>query len=318
MALYAFDGTWNAERDTGVYGLNTNVVEFARAYNGRLAVVQKAGEAGEPTVRDDFYVAGPGTRHGVIGKLFGGALGFGGQIRIAEAKRSVAKNFASGDEVIDIVGFSRGAALALHFANELKGASFKDRNGNRVPAKVRFVGLWDVVAAFGIPLDLGPFRFSRVNLGYRLKLGDHVEYCFHAVSIDEPRKSFRVTRVDNGYQVWFRGTHSDVGGGNNNAQLSNITLAWMLRKARGVGLPVDATLPARLTFDKEAQVRQGAGITREFREIQKNDRVHHTVSPRQVRECQNPPEGCPVETPADEEGRILTTRQLAEQARRAS
>jgi uncharacterized protein (DUF2235 family) len=317
MALYAFDGTWNAQKDGSEYGLNTNVVEFARAYDGRRDGVQKEGEKGEPTVDDDFYRSGVGTRFGIVGKVFGGALGFGGHFRIAEAKRSVAKHFAEGDEVIDIVGFSRGAALALHFTNALKGASFKNRNGVNTPAKVRFLGLWDVVAAFGIPLDLGPLRFNRVNLGYRLTLGDHVEYCFHAISIDEQRKSFRVTRVDNGYQVWFRGCHSDIGGGNGNAKLSNISLAWMLRKAGGAGLPVDTGLPERLTFDKAANVVPGKGVTREFRKIQKNDRIHHTVEPRQVAGCQNPPDGCAVESPADEANRILTVAQLAEEASRA-
>jgi hypothetical protein len=30
MALHAFDGTWNEAHDTGVYGVNANVVEFER------------------------------------------------------------------------------------------------------------------------------------------------------------------------------------------------------------------------------------------------------------------------------------------------
>ena len=34
-----------------------------------------------------------------------------------------------------------------------------------------------------------------------------------------------------GCEVWFRGVHSDVGGGNDNHALNDITLRWMLRKA---------------------------------------------------------------------------------------
>lgn len=318
MALYAFDGTWNELHDTGVYGVNTNVVEFARAYDGRLAVVQKPEQAGGPSVRDDFYVEGPGTRHGFFGKILGGAFGAGGRDRIAEGHEAVARRFAQGDDVVDVIGFSRGAALALHFANTLEGKAFPDAKGQKREVRVRFLGLWDVVAAFGLPLDLGPVHFQRINLGYKLKLPPHVRYCFHAVALDEKRDAFRVTRVDNGYQVWFRGVHSDVGGGNTNSKLSNITLAWMLRKAKAVGLPVDGALADRLETDPAAAIRPAtSGPAHDFREITKNDRVHWSVSRRGVKECRDPIEGCPVETREDEASRVLTTEELAAEAKRA-
>jgi uncharacterized protein (DUF2235 family) len=305
MALYAFDGTWNSEHDTGIYGVNTNVVEFARAYDGRLAVVQKPGEHGEPTVRDDFYEAGPGTRHGWLGKMLGGAFGVGGHERIKEAKASVGKHFAEGDVTVDIVGFSRGAALALHFSNVLKGLSFPNQLGQQTPVTIRFLGLWDVVAAFGLPLDVGPVRFSRINVGYTLRLGDHVRHCFHAVALDERRDAFHETRVDNGYQVWFRGAHSDIGGGGGNPGLSNITLRWMLRKAATVGLPIDSGLADRLSIDPAAATRPSSlGPAHEFRQLTTRDRIHYTVNPRDVKNCQNPPAACPVETQADERDRL--------------
>ena len=301
MALYAFDGTWNSEHDTGVYGVNTNVVEFARAYDGRLAVVQKEGADGEPSVRDDFYESGLGTRHGWLGKIIGGAFGVGGHERMEEGKAAIAKHFAEGDEIIDIIGFSRGAALALHFSNIIKGMTFPNKLGVQTPVKVRFLGLWDVVAAFGIPVDLGPLHFTRINLGFRLTLGDHVQYCFHAMALDEKRDAFHVTRIDNAYQVWFRGVHSDVGGGDENPGLNNISLRWMLRKAMKVGLPVDQTLADKLVVDPSATDKPASlGPARSFREVKPSDRIHYTVSPRDVPICQNPPAGCPVETQEDE------------------
>jgi len=318
MALYAFDGTWNDEKDTGVYGENTNVVEFARAYNGPRQIVQKGATEEGATVQDDFFAGGVGTRHGFLGKVVGGAFGVGGRTRIREAKQVVAQNFAAGDEVIDVVGFSRGAALALQFANVLEGETYANRSGQKVKPQVRFLGLWDVVAAFGIPMDLGPIHFQRINLGYKLKLAEHVKYCFHAVAIDEKRDAFRVTRIDDGYQVWFRGVHSDVGGGNQNSKLSNIALAWMLRKAQAAGLPVDGKLADQLVSDKAAAIQPARSRhAREFRQIRDNDRIHYTVDPRQVPECQNPSEKCPRETEVDEKGRILTTAQLKEEAERA-
>jgi uncharacterized protein (DUF2235 family) len=305
MALYAFDGTWNEQRDAGLYGQNTNVVEFAKAYDGRRAVVKQEGTPITPTVDDDFYVSGVGTRLGLLGRIAGGAFGAGGRARIGEAKRSVAEHIERGDDQIDIVGFSRGAALALHFANVLGNETFRDRNGRAVKPKVRFLGLWDVVASFGIPIDLGPLRFQRVNLGYKLKLGDHVERCYHAIALDERRDAFRVTRVDNGYQVWFRGAHSDVGGGNENFKLSNITLAWMLRKAAAVGLPVDTGLPERLDLDPKCAVKPARlGRATRFREVRPTDRVHYTVDRRDTTDCQNAPDGCATESQEDERTRV--------------
>ena len=49
--------------------------------------------------------------------------------------------------------------------------------------------------------------------------------------------SFVVTRVDGAYQVWFRGAHSDVGGGNKNRPRNDIALKWMMCKAKAAQLP---------------------------------------------------------------------------------
>ena len=71
MALYAFDGTWNSEKDAGRYDLNTNVVRFKDLY-----------------LRPKFFYKGVGTKHGLVGKIVGGAFGVGGQERIEDAKRA--------------------------------------------------------------------------------------------------------------------------------------------------------------------------------------------------------------------------------------
>jgi len=49
---------------------------------------------------------------------------------------------------------------------------------------------------------------------------------------------------------------------------------------------------------------------KKFREIRDTDRVHHTVSPRAVPECQNAPTGCPLETPEDERTLVPTVAAL--------
>ena len=71
MALYAFDGTWNSEKDAGEYDKNTNVVRFKDLYTGTK-----------------FFYKGVGTKHGTAGKFFGGAFGVGGHDRIEDAKRT--------------------------------------------------------------------------------------------------------------------------------------------------------------------------------------------------------------------------------------
>ena len=79
MALYAFDGTWNSEKDAGEYDRNTNVVRFKDLYAG-----------------PKYFYKGVGTRHGFLGKIFGGAFGVGGHDRIEDAKKDMAKQFADG------------------------------------------------------------------------------------------------------------------------------------------------------------------------------------------------------------------------------
>ena len=68
MALYAFDGTWNSEKDAGEYDRNTNVVRFKDLY-----------------ADTKFFYRGVGTKHGFLGKVAGGAFGVGGHERIEDA-----------------------------------------------------------------------------------------------------------------------------------------------------------------------------------------------------------------------------------------
>lgn len=283
MALYAFDGTWNSEKDAGRYDQNTNVVRFKDQYAGTR-----------------FFYQGVGTRHGTLGKFFGGAFGVGGRERIAAATRDVTAQFARGDRDIDIVGFSRGAALAAHFANVIAAEGVLV-NGVRERPPVRFLGVFDLVAAFGIPINLPGFNFNRINLGYRLGLSPGVKYCYHALALDEARQAFRPTRLRGRHsqEVWFRGVHSDVGGGNDNHALNDITLRWMLHKAMASGLPMAADCIAQSCTRADADGRIGDNfdpIRNRAREPKSGDLFHYTVRAR-ARHV-NPPDPCTRETEA--------------------
>jgi hypothetical protein len=131
MALYAFDGTWNSDKPGTEK--DTNVIWFHNAYTGPKR-----------------YWAGVGTRLSFLGKVAGGITGAGGHQRIREGLVELTENFAAGDTIVDVVGFSRGAALAVDFANEVaKQAGLP----GPTPAAVRFLGVW----------ELEPFRTLRIT-----------------------------------------------------------------------------------------------------------------------------------------------------------
>ncbi|MES2561651.1 MAG: DUF2235 domain-containing protein, partial [Pseudomonadota bacterium] len=263
----------------------TNVVLFFDAYQG-----------------PKWYVSGPGTRLGKLGKALGGFTGAGARERLQEAYKQLCTNYKAGDTTIDIVGFSRGAAIALDFANLIKDRGIRDSATDAVianDASIRFLGLWDVVGSFGIPV--GEQLFQKINLGHALSVPDNVEYAFHALAMDDRRQSFRPTRQLQAYEVWFRGVHSDVGGGNGNAGLSCIALRWMLCKARAAGLPIDAAAidarSAKMNPDAPLCLPKDL-IENAPREFWPDDRIHYSATDRPHHN--NAPAAYPRETPADE------------------
>jgi hypothetical protein len=142
---------------------------------------------------------------------------------------------------------------------------------------------------------------QETNFGHKLSLPDNVEYCFHAMAMDERRQTFRITRLLNGYEVWFRGVHSDIGGGNGNIGLSYIARRWMLRKATAAGLPIAATAITAC----DHQINPDAAlcppkdlIPNEMRGFLKGDRFHYTV--RERANHNNPPRAALLESEPDE------------------
>ena len=129
------------------------------------------------------YQPGVGTRFGHLGRLIGGITGAGARTRVERALAKARTNIGGGDTTVDIVGFSRGAALAVEFAYRLF------REGGTKPAAIRFLGLWDCVPSFGIP-------GNEKNVGWHLNnVADNVGQCFHALALDERRGSFPLNRL---------------------------------------------------------------------------------------------------------------------------
>ena len=112
---------------------------------------------------------------------------------------------------------------------------------------VDFIGVWDTVGALGIPEYLGwlnmfdPLhRYSFHNV----TLNPHIRHGRHAVAMDERRRPYMPALWSEPYasgqdvkQVWFPGSHKDVGGGHLRMGLSDGALLWMIEEAReAVGL----------------------------------------------------------------------------------
>src|SRR4051812_11388288 len=287
MALYAFDGTWNPAKDNeDPHYTNTNVFRFFQAYHRRSNT-------------DDFYLPGVGTRFDAIGKALGGVFGLGELPRINEAYDHVCKTWAAGDHVIDVTGFSRGAATTLDFCHCVQKRGIRRPGTDEVVEanpQIRFLGVWDIVAAFGLA-NLGN---TALNIGHHLSLPkSSLRYCFHAMALDERRPSFLPTRLPGAYEVWFRGVHSDVGGGNTNRGLNDIALKWMLSKAKAAGLPIAAEDISALQPDPTDRPHGDHKLPLAVRLIGAVDRRHYTVSPMDG--CTNPPGTCHIETVEDEQ-----------------
>lgn len=330
MALYAFDGTWN-RRDRRDADLSVRRVQWRAGDSiGRDTVETNIHRFHEYFSEDDqhtsFYLEGVGTRFWIFGRGLGGAFGLGGKKRIREMYRVLCVESAKGDDEIDVIGFSRGAAMAVHFCNIINEYGVADiSNGHFWPRwsrqlgwsrfrkatepgpQIRFLGLFDEVASFGIAVK--PLRNVSPTWKFA-SIPENVERSFHAMALDEVRRTFelvrprRATHKDRHYEVWFRGVHSNVGGGYEDRGLSDIALTWMMEMAvwtwkRGGGSPpsgIDRALnqygpltrsgprtkgPAShepLEPDVDGEIgRQRSMSTDAWRELPDSPNVHHSV-----------------------------------------
>jgi len=280
MALYAFDGTWNDSREPDELRdakKDTNVHRFRVLYRDQV-----------------HYLDGVGSRFGIIGKIVGGLTGAGAEERIVEQLNRLQANFKSGDTVIDAIGYSRGAAIARMFVNRIETQYDLISLNNAPltkPPRVRFLGLFDTVASFGIP-------WTASEADFRADIPEFVEHTFHAMALDETRETFGIERcLGNRKQiteVWFRGSHGDIGGNatyvnksgeSSNRQRSDIALNWMLAKAHACGLPVPDHIEPSELFDSESEApvtlrKDPISIGKVgtlSRRIHLGDLVHHSV-----------------------------------------
>lgn len=260
------DGTWN----TAEAPCPTNVVLLARA-------ISPVASNGTPQIV--LYHPGVGTGP-FLDRWSGGAFGDGLSNNVKDIYRFLIYNYVPGDDLM-LFGFSRGAytvrsavglirkcgLLVKDHADRLGAAyelyrrrdatadapdAVKFRGDYSQPAvDIALLGVWDTVGALGIPLAGLRWLSRRKYQFHDVKLSGIVRRAFHAVAIDERRKSFAPTLWEGTpkpnqtvEQVWFSGVHSDVGGGYAEHGLSDVAFRWMMQRAQEAGLEFDGTYVA--------------------------------------------------------------------------
>ncbi|MGJ8544788.1 MAG: DUF2235 domain-containing protein [Sulfitobacter sp.] len=208
--------------------------------------------------------------------------------QIRRAYGYLASRYRPGDKIY-LMGYSRGAyavrslAGVIDMVGLLRNADATERNirniyrhyqGNPFShaarafkskhcherVEIEMIGVWDTVKSLGINAPI-LWRLSEPHHSFHShKLGDVVKNGFHALALDETRVVYKpvLWACESGWQgraeqVWFPGTHGDVGGhiGTFEAArpLANIPLVWMLGKAETCGLPLPAGWRERFEMD---------------------------------------------------------------------
>jgi type VI secretion system secreted protein VgrG len=232
------DGMFRRIPDNSYGNAHSNVAELFRLYQDDT---NRALSSGESRACIKAYLEGIGTTSGDSDSLIGQGTGGGTTGVLARVQESPGKileeirNWRSSNPgllieavEIDIFGFSRGAAAARHFANEVLKAEHGVLSGllsprtagfapnfswNRV--RLNFIGLFDTVAALVDPLegDFSPANDRNPGLNLYLPPGC-ARKVVHLTARDEKRWNFALNSVAPGHlEIELPGSHSDIGGG---------------------------------------------------------------------------------------------------------
>lgn len=250
--IVLLDGTWNDEN--GPEWTNPLTGETRRIVTNLVKLDHALAPDAAAQIATYHRGIGNDEDNKKIQRLFAGAFGADEVCIRAGAYAQLALDYHPGD-IISIFGFSRGAACARMLANDLARHGVPEtievtrrlwnddyrivrcripKKTRQEPVKVAFLGLWDTVGSFGIPLDIGPLPFGKINLGKDLDLAPNVERAAHCVALDEDRTAYdRVLLAGPESvveEVWFPGVHSDIGGGYGFDALGRKTFEFMITR----------------------------------------------------------------------------------------
>jgi hypothetical protein len=121
--------------------------------------------------------------------------------------------------ILNVFGFSRGAATARHFIHLTKTEPqrFTGWGLNKSTALINFVGLYDTVASYSDSSWNPTPNFTNDTSELHLDFGtDYAAKVFHLVAKDEFRVNFSLTNIASagsiGFEMTIPGAHSDIGG----------------------------------------------------------------------------------------------------------
>jgi len=209
------------------------------------------------------YLEGIGTSSGEEDSVYGQGTGMGDTGVVARVMQSPQKiqeslgrllgnnpNLEIEGLELDIFGFSRGAAAARHFANEIlksesgilaslfnaQAPGFNAKFDWATNVQINFIGLFDTVAAVADPLSWDFSPADHHNPGVNLYLPpDCARKVLQLKARDEMRWNFALNSVTPHHQeITLPGAHSDIGGGYLPVVLEKLILSR----------PVSSTVPA--------------------------------------------------------------------------
>jgi RHS repeat-associated protein len=234
LVLFAFDGTGNEAR-VRIGNSLSNVRKFYLAYDEK----KNGGK---------YYITGIGTideNMKVEGSQITGE-GFDDRVKLGFTflDEAVKKSGESTLVDIDVVGFSRGAAEARVWMNQLVGklkdGKYTSEAGTTRCVNLRFVGLWDTVSHLG--------TFSGNDANYDFTISPALKYVAQALALDEHRgggmnfdgrsifAAPAVASVASRNELGFVGSHADIGGGYGTGDLSDVALMWMVQQGKNQGI----------------------------------------------------------------------------------
>ena len=288
------DGTWNRPEKNLKKDSATNILLLARA----ITPVDDKGVA-----QQVFYDWGLGSYHD---EFTAGVTGKGIHKNIMDGYRYIVQNYSPGDELFlfgfsrgaytvrSLCGLINNCGIlkrpdarliqqafnhykksgAAHAPKGETSKAFRKAHAHlykgRPLKEIKFLGLFDTVGALGIPWSFFSFLDPSDEF-YDTKMGPNIRVVRHALALDEKRTDFQPTIIKQRErmdlrQVWFVGSHSDVGGGyprdpkRHHALLSDIALAWMAEEATKAGLAVESHLTKRLTNDPLAKRHDSSSV----------------------------------------------------------
>jgi uncharacterized protein (DUF2235 family) len=142
------------------------------------------------------------------------------------------------------------------FIRNLFGPRY-DKANNLEVQRIHFIGVWDTVSAYGMPIKEMADGIHRFLWPIELpdnSLSEKVVTARQALALDEERTTFHpqlwaAPATPDGAtatprhiageplcQVWFSGVHSNVGGGYPDDSLAYIPFVWMIEEAKRCGL----------------------------------------------------------------------------------